>query len=167
VGFSEEGMFRCYFLFTLRRGLMESPLGFWLAALGSSLLFAAAHTGNGGESAFGVFCTGAIGFVFCMSVRYTGSLWWAIGYHAAWDWAQTFFYGTADSGLVAKGHYMTAAAAGNPLWSGGSVGPEGSLLIAPVIAVTALGLWLAWGRKPAPELATGMELAANDHAPVD
>ena len=168
VGLSEEGLFRCYFLFTLRRGFMESSLGFWLAALVSSLLFAGAHMGNTGESAFGVVCTGSIGFVFCMSVRYTGSLWWAIGYHAAWDWAQTFFYGTADSGLVAKGHYLTTAAAGNPLWSGGSVGPEGSLLIAPVIAITALGLWLAWGRKGAPEQAPVLELAsASDHAAVD
>ena len=156
VGLSEEGLFRCYFLFTVTRGFFARPLGFWLAALLSSLLFGAAHMGNSGESQFGVICTATIGFVFCMSIRYTGSLWWAIGFHAAWDWAQTFFYGTADSGLVAKGHWLTTNPAGNPLWSGGSVGPEGSLLILPIILLTALGLYLGYGRKPQPATAPAL-----------
>jgi len=29
----------------------------------------------------------------------TGNLWFAIGNHAAWDWGQTFLFGTPDSGL--------------------------------------------------------------------
>jgi membrane protease YdiL (CAAX protease family) len=161
VALSEEGLFRCYFLFTLTRGFFARPAGFWLAALVSSILFGLAHTGNTGESQFGVICTGTIGFVFCMSIRYTGSAWWAIGYHAAWDWAQTFFYGTADSGLVAKGHWLTSNPAGNPLWSGGSVGPEGSLLILPVILLTALGLYLGYGRKSHPETQPALNNVSN------
>ena len=168
VGLTEEGMMRCYLLFSLNRGFSFTAWSFWIAATISSILFALIHMGNPGESAFGIFCVFAIGMVFCASVRWTGSLWWAIGYHAAWDWAQTYFYGTADSGLIAKGHYLTTAPAGNPLWSGGSVGPEGSYLIAPVIAITALGLWLAWGREapyePVQELIPVTEPA---HAPLD
>ena len=151
VGFSEEGLFRCYFLATLRRGFMSSSLGFWLASLVSSGLFAAAHLGNGGESAFGIFMVFTIGMVFCASIRWTGSLWWAIGYHAAWDWAQTYFYGTPDSGLIAKDHLLTTTAVGNPAWSGGTVGPEGSYLIGPVVLITALSLWFFWGRNAGPE----------------
>jgi uncharacterized protein len=29
------------------------------------------------------------GLLFCLSLRRTGSLWWAVGFHAAWDWGQT------------------------------------------------------------------------------
>ena len=33
-------------------------------------------------------------------MRLTGSLWWVIGFHAALDWVQDFFYGTSNSGNV-------------------------------------------------------------------
>lgn len=148
VALFEEGSFRCYLLFTFARGFFSTNLGFWLAALVSSVLFGMIHMTNAGESWIGIFSAGAIGFIFCMSIRYTGSAWWAIGFHAAWDWAETFFYGTADSGLVAKGHYLTTNAAGNTLWSGGPVGPEGSLLILPLTFAIGLGVYLAFEYKP-------------------
>jgi membrane protease YdiL (CAAX protease family) len=113
--------------------------GFWQASWATSTLFGAMHTGNNGENWIGIFAAAFIGFVFCVSIWATGSAWWAIGCHAAWDWAETYFYGTADSGFVAPGHLLTTAPAGNPLWSGGTDGPEGSLLIIPVVL-----LILAW-----------------------
>ncbi|MGB8260373.1 MAG: CPBP family intramembrane glutamic endopeptidase, partial [Terracidiphilus sp.] len=81
--------------------------GFWQAAWVTSTAFGFIHTGNNGENWIGIFAAGAIGFVFCVSVRVTGSAWWAIGCHAAWDWAETYFYGTADSGMPARGHFLT------------------------------------------------------------
>ena len=116
--------------------------GFWQAAWVTSTVFGFIHTGNNGENWIGIFAAAFIGFVFCVSVWVTGSAWWAIGCHAAWDWAETYFYGTADSGFVAKGHFLSATTTGNPLWSGGSDGPEGSLL---VIAVCFLLLLRAPG----------------------
>ena len=82
---------------------------FWQAAWVTSTLFGFVHTGNGGENWIGIFAAAFIGFVFCVSVRLTGSAWWAIGCHAGWDWAETFFYGAADSGLPAQGHYLTSS----------------------------------------------------------
>ena len=96
--------------------------GFWQAAWLTSTLFGAGHAGNAGELWIGIFAAGFIGFVFCVRVWLTGSAWWAIGCHAAWDWAETYFYGTADSGFVARGHLFSSTPAGNPLWSGGTVG---------------------------------------------
>jgi len=113
--------------------------GFWNAAWLTSTLFGAMHTGNNGENWIGIFAAAFIGFVFCVSIWVTGSAWWAIGCHAAWDWAETYFYGTADSGFVAPGHLLSTAPSGNPLWSGGADGPEGSLLIIPIVL-----LLLAW-----------------------
>jgi membrane protease YdiL (CAAX protease family) len=119
---------------------------FWQAAWVTSTLFGLIHLSNGGENFIGIFAAAAIGFVFCVSVRLTGSAWWAIGCHAAWDWAETYFYGTADSGLSAQGHYLTSIPAGNPLWSGGADGPEGSLLVLGVILLLLVALVAVYGR---------------------
>jgi len=121
--------------------------GFWQAAWVTSTLFGYIHTGNGGENWIGIFAAALIGFVFCVSIYVTGSAWWAIGCHAAWDWAETFFYGTADSGMVASGHYLSATPAGNPFWSGGADGPEGSVLVLGVILLMLAALLVIHGRK--------------------
>ena len=119
--------------------------------MGGSTVFGFLHTGNGGENWIGIFGAGFIGFVFCVSVRLTGSAWWAIGCHASWDWAETFFFGTADSGFRGQGHYLTANAAGNPFWSGGTDGPEGSLLVVGVLLLLLLFLVVVYRRGPGRE----------------
>jgi membrane protease YdiL (CAAX protease family) len=142
------GLFPCLMLH-----IRKTPRnGFWQAAWVTSTLFGSIHTGNGGENWMGIFAAALIGFVFCVSVRVTGSAWWAIGCHAAWDWAETFFYGTADSGMVAPGHYLSASPSGNALWSGGADGPEGSLLVLGVILLLLAALLLIYGRRRQKEL---------------
>ena len=133
--------------------------GFWQAAWVTSTLFGFIHTGNNGENWIGIFGAAAIGFVFVVSIRVTGSAWWAIGCHAAWDWAETYFYGAADSGMVATGHYLSVTPAGNPLWSGGTDGPEGSALILGILVLLLVALVGIYGwRKPA---AISTDLAAG------
>jgi membrane protease YdiL (CAAX protease family) len=137
------GLFPCLMLH-----IRKTPRsGFWQAAWVTSTIFGYIHTGNGGESSIGIFAAAFIGFVFCVSIRVTGSAWWAIGCHAAWDWAETFFYGAADSGMVAPGHYLTTTPAGNALWSGGTDGPEGSLLVLGVILLLLAALLAIYGRN--------------------
>ncbi|MGB7191781.1 MAG: CPBP family intramembrane glutamic endopeptidase [Acidobacteriaceae bacterium] len=133
---------RGYLQFTMTRGV-----GFWWGALVFSLLFGLGHTVNAGESPIGLFSAGAFGLVCCVSLWYTGSLWWAVGFHAAWDWGESYFYGTADSGLVSQGHLFGEHPLGKILWSGGKTGPEGSLLIVPLLAIIAILMWLWWGRR--------------------
>jgi len=135
--------------------------GFWQAAWVTSTLFGYIHTGNNGEDPIGIFAAALIGFAFCVSVWVTGSAWWAIGCHAAWDWAETYFYGAADSGNVASGHFLTTTTntASNILWSGGTDGPEGSLLVLPVILLLLVALLVIYGRKneSAKEESSGLE----------
>jgi len=146
----------CFALHWLR----AESAGFWQAAWVTSTLFGFIHTGNNGENWIGIFAAAAIGFVFCVSVRVTGSAWWAIGCHFAWDWAETYFYGTADSGLPAQGHFLTTNPAGNALWSGGTDGPEGSLLVLAVILLLLVALLVIYGRKrPAPAAAMEQQTA--------
>ncbi len=142
VGLCEESLLRGYLQFTFTRGV-----GFWWGALLLSFFFGFGHHGNPGESPVGLFAAGAIGLVFCLSIWYTGSLWWAVGFHAAWDWGESYFYGTRDSGLIARGHLFAEHPLGKLLWSGGLTGPEGSLYIIPLVLIVALCMWAWWGRR--------------------
>jgi uncharacterized protein len=134
VAFFEEYAFRGYALFTLTTGMM-----FWPAALLCSVIFGSVHLGNSGETRVGAFSAGLIGLLFCLLLRKTGTLWMPIGFHAAWDWGETFFYGVPDSGQVAPGHLFNATLSG-PLWlTGGTVGPEASwLCIILILALLAI-----------------------------
>lgn len=142
VGIFEESALRGYVQYTFTRGL-----GFWWGALVFSFLFGFGHGSNPGESPVGLFSAGAVGLVFCLSIWYTGSLYWAVGFHAAWDWGQSYFYGTADSGLMARGHLFGEHPVGKILMSGGSTGPEGSIFIIPLLVIVAVAMWLWWGRR--------------------
>jgi membrane protease YdiL (CAAX protease family) len=139
------GLLPCYWLHRTK----GPQAAFSQAAWVTSTAFGFIHTGNNGENWIGIFAAAAIGFVFCVSVWVTGSAWWAIGCHAAWDWAETYFYGAADSGNVASGHYLTTSPAGNPLWSGGADGPEGSVLVLGIILLLLAALVVIYGRKKA------------------
>jgi uncharacterized protein len=122
---------------------------FWQASWVTSTLFGALHTSNNGENWLGIAMAALVGFIFCVSIRLTGSAWWAIGCHASWDWAESYFYGVADSGMIAKGHLLTTSPAGNTLWSGGANGPEGSLLAFPTLLLLLVAILLIyWRSKP-------------------
>ncbi len=142
VGLYEEYTLRGYLLATLSRGI-----GFWWSAVILSITFGSVHLSNTGESPVGIFSAGAIGLLFCVSLWYLKTLWWAIGFHAAWDWAESYFWGTADSGLISRGHLLGVHPQGNILWSGGSTGPEGSILVVPLLAIIAVLMLIAWRNK--------------------
>jgi uncharacterized protein len=135
IGFFEEASFRGYMQSTLAQ-----EIGFWPAALALSVWFGLLHVGNSGEAKAGLLLAGCFGLLAAFSLRRTGSIWFAIGMHATWDWGESFVYGVSDSGVPATGH-LTAASLHGPVWlTGGSVGPEGSALVFAVIALGALGL---------------------------
>jgi len=140
TGIYEESLLRGYLQSTLARGV-----GFWPAAVALSAAFGLWHLTNDAESVFGLLVAATGGFLFCVSLWYTGSLWWAIGFHAGWDWAQGFLFGLPDSGIALRGTFLNAHPIGNPAWSGGATGPEGSPLMAPVLLLLASGMYLYWG----------------------
>ncbi len=133
VSIHEEFAFRGYLLVTFVRRLK-----FWRAAILTSAIFAAAHLGNPGENFLGILQVFATGMIFCLTIRRTGTLWFAVGFHAAWDWAETFFYGTPDSGLVGVGRLLNTSVQGPNWLTGGSAGPEGSVIAFVVLLLCAL-----------------------------
>jgi membrane protease YdiL (CAAX protease family) len=123
VGLSEEFFFRGYVQFTLASGI-----GFWPAAILMNALFGFGHRNNHGETWAGIVNAGLGGLFFCLLLRKSGNLWMPIGFHAAWDWGQTYFFGVPDSGIVVPGHLLQSAFSGSVWLTGGTVGPEGSWL---------------------------------------
>jgi uncharacterized protein len=137
VGFYEEFFTRGYTQFTLTQSV-----GFWPAAVLLSVGFGALHLENPGESWVGILGAVVIGFFFCLTLRRTGNLWFAIGFHMSWDWAESYLYSVPDSGGVAPGHLLSSSFHG-PIWlTGGSVGPEGSVFLFILLAL----MWLAFDR---------------------
>jgi len=133
VGFFEEFMFRGYTQFTLASGV-----GFWPAATMLSASFGALHLGNRGEDKVGALSVFVIGMFFCLTLRRTGNLWFAVGLHTSFDWGETFLFSAPNSGIVVSGHLLNSSFHG-PVWiTGGTVGPEGSVVAFVVIAVAAV-----------------------------
>ncbi|HXQ27267.1 MAG TPA: type II CAAX endopeptidase family protein [Candidatus Acidoferrales bacterium] len=133
VAIFEEFSFRGYLQATLASGI-----GFWPAAVFLAIGFGSLHLGNPGEAKFGALMAGAFGLLAAFSLLRTGSIWFAIGMHAAWDWGETYFYSVPDSGILAKGHLLNSSFHGPNWLTGGSVGPEGSLFVFFVLALAAM-----------------------------
>lgn len=135
VALEEEFHYRGYALYTLTHGI-----GFWPAAVVLSAIFGFSHLGNSGENWLGVLNASAGGVLFCLLLRRSGNLWMPIGVHASWDWTQTYFYGIPDSGRSLPGHLLNGNFVG-PRWlTGGTVGPEGSVLFTLLLVLFCLGI---------------------------
>lgn len=123
VGLYEEFAFRGYLQFTLAQAVR-----FWPAAIVLSVAFGLVHITNPGESKLGIVGVMLAGLFWCFTLRRTGNLWFAVGMHASFDFGETFLYSVPDSGVVFQGHLSNAALAGPGWLTGGSAGPEASVL---------------------------------------
>lgn len=122
VGLFEEFFFRGYALHTLAQGI-----GFWPAAIVLSVSFGAVHLQNSGEGWIGVASVAFVGLFWSFTLKRTGSLWFALGMHAAFDFGETFLFSVPDSGMIFPGHLSNATLHGPKWLTGGSPGPEASI----------------------------------------
>jgi uncharacterized protein len=131
--FLAAALFEDFLMRGYSQWVLAKSMSFWPAAAMLSILFGVIHGANPGEGKIGLIAVVAIGFFFCLTLRRTGNLWWAIGFHMAWDWGESYLYSVPDSGAMAPGHLLDSTLQG-PVWlTGGSVGPEGSYLVFVVI----------------------------------
>ena len=105
----------------------------WPAALFLSLVFAGDHLLNKPmENVPDVLNLALFGLFTCYSVLRTGSLWFAIGFHASFDFFAISFYGspnTGNGGMPLEHHLLDTRIAG-PTWlTGGPQGLEASWLV--------------------------------------
>jgi uncharacterized protein len=143
VGIFEEFLFRGYAQFTLGSGI-----GFWPSAVLLSAAFGAVHLSNAGEGWVGALSVFCFGMFASFTLWRTGSLWFAIGYHAAGDYAETYIYSVPDSGLTATGHLLNSSIHGSRWLTGGTIGPEGSLMAFVMFAIVLVAFnWAYPARK--------------------
>ena len=134
IGFAEEYLFRGYPQFILAQGM-----GFWPAALLISFFFGALHYFNKPFERWPDWAsTSLLALFVCLTLRRTGDLRFAIGFHAAFDFGAMFVYSGPNGGQFAPDRLLTATFHGPDWLTGGKLGPEASLLVFPVIAAMFL-----------------------------
>jgi membrane protease YdiL (CAAX protease family) len=122
VALLEEFLFRGYALYTLAEGI-----GFWPAAVLLAGVFGWVHKHNSGEDWVGVAGVVLVGLFWSFTLKRTGSLWFALGMHASFDFGETFLFSVPDSGMIFPGHLSNATLHGPNWLTGGTPGPEGSV----------------------------------------
>jgi membrane protease YdiL (CAAX protease family) len=144
VSLFEEFLFRGYLQFTL-----TAAMRFWPAAAFTSVGFGLIHLRNPGENPMGAASVFLVGMFLCLTLRRTGNLWFAVGWHAAFNFGQSYIYSLPNSGIVMQGQLLAADLQGPEWLTGGSVGPEGSILAFVTLGVAALAFDRMY-RQPRP-----------------
>jgi membrane protease YdiL (CAAX protease family) len=137
AGLAEELFFRAYFLQTLWKGI-----GFWPAAILIAFVFAADHYFyKTGENIWDVITLVSLSLFMSFTVLRTGTLWFAAGFHSAFNFMQLFVIGTPNGARFPVGRLFDAQFRG-PAWlTGGVLGTEASLLMYPAITLLWLYVW--------------------------
>jgi membrane protease YdiL (CAAX protease family) len=151
IGIAEEMFYRGYFLQALWRSM-----GFWPGATLVALVFAADHYFyKPGENIWDVITLVSLSLLMSYSVLRTGSLWFAVGFHIAFDYMQLFVIGTPNGSQFPVGRLLNVGFDG-PWWlTGGVLGTEASFLMYPVIALLWLYVW--WRYRGGPPRAVSVE----------
>jgi uncharacterized protein len=148
VGLSEEIVSRGYQLKNAAEGLNYPALGprgaILLAWVSSSVFFGVLHANNPNATLIStlniIFAGLMLGFGYVLS----GELAIPIGLHITWNFFQGAVYGFPVSGFEAFGPTLLTTEQGGPdLWTGGSFGPEGGLLV-PGIMLLGMSLVALW-----------------------
>ena len=84
--------------FVYERVNVRYPL--WVAILVNSLFFAALHIANPGASVLSIVSIAVCGLSYSVAKWYTGSIWFPMGLHTAWNFTQNYAFGLPNSGLV-------------------------------------------------------------------
>ena len=74
----------------------------WLAIAVNGALFGLLHVFNPGASVFSTIEIVVCGLSFSLAKWYTGSIWFPMGIHTAWNFTQNFLFGLPNSGIVSK-----------------------------------------------------------------
>ena len=127
LGLAEEFAYRGYSQATLTTGV-----GFWPAAILLSAIFGAVHYFfKPMENWMDGLSVGLFGLFWCFTLRRTGTLWFAIGFHATSDYADMVIFAqpnTGNNGLSLTGHLLNVSYRGPEWLTGGPRGTEASAL---------------------------------------
>jgi uncharacterized protein len=134
---------------TLIRGflfrIVQMVGGTWIAVIISSAFFGAAHAFNPGATVTSsVAITLEAGVLLAAAYVLTGRLWFPMGLHAGWNFSEGSLYGLSVSGFTAKNALTQGTLTGPVIFTGGSFGPEASIVaVLLCFGVAILLLWRA------------------------
>lgn len=129
-GASEEIIFRGWQMQVI--GARYRP---WLGVVISSVLFAILHGLNSGVSILAIINIVFFGILLALFVLRQNSLWAACGWHSAWNWGTASIYGLEVSGSEKLGSILNVSSSGPEYLSGGSFGPEASVITTLVLII--------------------------------
>ncbi len=148
----EEIAFRGYGMQRLMEALGESG-----GILVFSGLFAAVHLGNPDWTLLSTVNTFLAGILLSLAYLKTRALWLPIGLHWSWNVLMGQVFSLPISGMYFAPRLLRAEVGGPEWFSGGSYGPEGSIVLT-VAAVLAI-LWLGQTKSisPSPAVEESLE----------
>ncbi len=127
--------------------LLWGRWGTVVALVVSAVLFGLVHLINPDASVWGAIAIAVeAGLLLGAAYLATGSLWLAIGLHFGWNAATVGIFGTVTSGSEARESLVTAVTAGPDWLSGGSFGPEASV-VSVLVCSAATVLLLSIGHR--------------------
>jgi membrane protease YdiL (CAAX protease family) len=149
VGVTEEIALRGYIFQNLGE---QYPL--WAASLATGWLFAAMH----GDWGWGYFLGLVLISTFFILVRVgSGSIWFVIGFHGAWNWMQS---GVCGLGLKYRPEAVSlikVEETGPELWMGRGFAIEGGLIAIGIISAAMVCAWF-YARRKRPGLTWNVKL---------
>ncbi|HEV3483572.1 MAG TPA: CPBP family intramembrane glutamic endopeptidase, partial [Candidatus Acidoferrales bacterium] len=124
-------------------------IGFWPATTVIALIFAAEHYFfKQGENIWDVITLVSLSMLLSYTMLRTGTLWFAVGFHIAFDYMQLFVIGTPNGSQFPVGRLLDVRFNG-PAWlTGGVLGTEASFLMYPAIALLWLYVWRRYHANP-------------------
>jgi membrane protease YdiL (CAAX protease family) len=170
VGFFEELMFRGYLLQVLAEGIGDfcnylretgraafstagsaERTGMIVSAVLLSVPFGFVHYFNQGGTLTGAFSTGAAGLVLALAYFRTRSLWVPVGLHITWNFTMGWVYSLPVSGTHLEPLPFVPSVTGPEWLSGGTFGPEGSVLAFAGMALMAVWFYRSRMMDAAPD----------------
>jgi CAAX protease family protein len=118
--------------------ITEEVAGTTAAIAVSAAIFGIMHAANPGATAFGIGAlTLEFGVMLALAYVLTRNIWLAVGIHMAWNFTQGYVFGVEVSGVSQPYSILKTSVSGPELLTGGSFGPEGSLLALGVSALAS------------------------------
>jgi hypothetical protein len=139
TGLNEELCFRGYIFRTLGE---RAPV--WVAALSTGVIFAFIHFSLSGFGVQFIISVIIMSTAFLAMRFASGSLWFPIGFHALWDWTQTYLVGLSFSGQGYDPSLVHVIQSGPAVWVGGGDTIESGLLYrSAIVLITIVALLYA------------------------
>jgi membrane protease YdiL (CAAX protease family) len=169
IGISEELVSRGYQLTNAAEGLNYPALGprgaILLAWVLSSVFFAGLHANNPNATPVSTLNIVLAGLMLGFGYVLTGGLAIPIGLHITWNFFQGAVYGFPVSGFGSFGATLLDTEQNGPdIWTGGSFGPEGGMLI-PAVMLLGMFFIALWRRLRTGKVSLHIPIAESPDRP--